>query len=81
MSDENRTSVRLCFYLPPLFLIIKNSAHHFIVIFYFMSTVNEEIAALKAKISDLEKRIAAAEMGGRSELRRVEVVNEDCYLL
>ena len=32
-----------------------------------MSTVNEEIAAVKAEISDLEKRIAAAEIGGRSQ--------------
>jgi hypothetical protein len=32
-----------------------------------MSTVNEEIVVVKAKISDLEELIAAAETGGRSE--------------
>ena len=32
-----------------------------------ISTVNDEIAVMKAKISELEERIAAAEMGGRSE--------------
>ena len=32
-----------------------------------MSNINEDIAAVKAKISDLEDRIEAAEKKGRSE--------------
>ena len=32
-----------------------------------ISTVNEEIAVVKAEISELEERIAAAETDGRSE--------------
>jgi len=32
-----------------------------------MSNINQDIAAVKAKISDLEDRIEAAEKNGRSE--------------
>ena len=41
-----------------------------------MSTVNKEIAAVKAKISDVEKWIAAAEMGGRSEAYIISLRSE-----
>ena len=41
-----------------------------------MSTVNEEVVALKAKISNLEDRIAVAETAGRSEEYIIATKNE-----
>ena len=41
-----------------------------------MSTVYEEVVALKAKISNLEDRIAVAETAGRSEEYIIATKNE-----